>query len=69
MKGDGGGTGMASFIYEVGWIRLLSLVLGSSIHSFDAMISAFILRLACGGLFVKRILHCCQGDLAPVRRR
>jgi spermidine synthase len=60
------GTGLASFIYEVGWIRLLSLILGSSTHSFDAMISAFILGLACGGLFVKRILHRCHGDLAPV---
>lgn len=60
------GTGLASFIYEVGWIRLLSLILGSSTHSFDAMISAFILGLAFGGLFVKRILHRCHGDLAPV---
>jgi len=60
------GTGLASFIYEVGWIRLLSLILGSSTHSFDAMISAFILGLACGGLFVKKILHRCHGDLAPV---
>jgi spermidine synthase len=60
------GTGLASFIYEVGWIRLLSLILGSSTHSFDAMISAFILGLAFGGLFVRRILHRCTGDLAPV---
>jgi spermidine synthase len=60
------GTGLASFVYEVGWIRLLSLILGSSTHSFDAMISAFILGLACGGLFVKKILHRCHGDLAPV---
>jgi hypothetical protein len=60
------GTGLASFIYEVGWIRLLSLILGSSTHSFDAMISAFILGLAFGGLFVKRLLHRFTGDLAPV---
>jgi spermidine synthase len=60
------GTGFASFIYEVGWIRLLSLLLGSSTHSFDAMISAFILGLACGGLYVKRLLRRHDGDLAPV---
>jgi len=60
------GTGFASFVYEIGWIRLLSLILGSSTHSFDAMISAFILGLAFGGLFVRRILHRCSGDLAPV---
>lgn len=60
------GTGLASFIYEVGWIRLLSLILGSSSHSFDAMISAFILGLAFGGLAVKRLIARFTGDLAPV---
>ena len=28
-------TGAASFMYELGWIRMLSLVLGSSTHSFE----------------------------------
>ena len=50
-------TGFASFAYEIGWIRLLSLLLGSSTHSFDIMISAFVLGLACGGLFAKQMLH------------
>ena len=35
-------TGAASFMYELGWIRMLSLVLGSSTHSFELMLSAFI---------------------------
>lgn len=60
------GTGLASFIYEIGWIRLLSLILGSSTHSFDAMISAFILGLAFGGLFARRLIKRFTGDLAPV---
>jgi predicted membrane-bound spermidine synthase len=47
-------TGAASFIYEVGWIRMLSLVLGSSTHAFELMLSAFILGLAFGGLWIKR---------------
>ena len=47
-------TGAASFIYEIGWIRMLSLVLGSSTHSFELMLSAFILGLAFGGLWVHR---------------
>jgi predicted membrane-bound spermidine synthase len=47
-------TGAASFIYEIGWIRMLSLVLGSSTHSFELMLSAFILGLACGGYWVRR---------------
>src|SRR6202034_2979537 len=33
-------TGAASFMYELGWIRMLSLVLGSSTHSFELMLSA-----------------------------
>jgi len=40
-------TGAASFIYEIAWIRMLSLVLGASTHSFELMLSAFILGLAC----------------------
>ena len=47
-------TGAASFIYEIGWIRMLSLVLGSSTHSFELMLSAFILGLACGGLWIRK---------------
>lgn len=46
-------TGTASFMYELGWIRMLSLVLGSSTHSFELMLSAFIFGLAFGGLYVR----------------
>ena len=47
-------TGAASFMYELGWIRMLSLVLSSSTHSFELMLSAFIFGLAFGGLYVRR---------------
>ncbi|MBI3776617.1 MAG: hypothetical protein HY273_13925 [Gammaproteobacteria bacterium] len=47
-------TGAASFIYEIAWIRMLALVLGSSTHAFELMLSAFILGLALGGLWIKR---------------
>jgi spermidine synthase len=47
-------TGAASFMYELGWIRMLSLVLGSSTHSFELMLAAFIFGLAFGGLYVRR---------------
>ena len=47
-------TGASSFMYEIGWIRMLSLVLGSSTHSFELMLSAFILGLAFGGLAIRR---------------
>ena len=47
-------TGLSSFIYEIGWIRMLSLVLGASTHAFELMLSAFITGLALGSLWVKR---------------
>jgi spermidine synthase len=47
-------TGASSFMYEVAWIRMLSLVLGSSTHSFELMLSAFILGLALGGFWIQR---------------
>jgi spermidine synthase len=47
-------TGAASFMYELGWIRMLSLVVGSSTHSFELMLSAFIFGLAFGGLYVRK---------------
>jgi predicted membrane-bound spermidine synthase len=47
------GTAVASFIYEIAWIRMLSLVLGSATHSFELMLSAFILGLALGAFWVR----------------
>jgi spermidine synthase len=47
-------TGLASFIYEIVWIRMLSLVLGASTHAFELMLATFILGLALGGLAVRR---------------
>lgn len=47
-------TGLASFIYEVAWIRMLGLVLGSSTHAFELMLSAFIFGLALGGWWMRK---------------
>lgn len=47
------GTAVASFIYEIAWIRMLSLVLGSATHSFELMLSAFILGLAIGAYAIR----------------
>jgi spermidine synthase len=46
------GTAVASFAYEIAWIRMLSLVLGSATHAFELMLSAFILGLGLGALWV-----------------
>jgi len=71
------GTAMASFIYEVGWIRMLALVLGSSTHAFELMLSAFILGLSLGAWWMRKhadrwtdqlralaVIQLCMGALA-----
>ena len=57
-------TGAASFLYEMGWIRMLSLVLGSATHSFELMLSAFILGLALGSFYIRRRI---DGAADPLR--
>lgn len=47
-------TGATSFVYEIGWVRLLNQALGTTVHSFELMLSAFIFGLAFGGLWVRR---------------
>ena len=47
------GTAVASFVYEIAWIRMLSLVVGSATHSFEIMLSAFILGLSLGALWLR----------------
>ena len=57
-------TGASSFIYEIGWIRMLSLVLSSSTHAFELMLSAFITGIALGGLWIRRRI---DGLQHPIR--
>ena len=47
-------TGATSFVYEIGWVRMLNQALGSTVHAFELMLAAFILGLAFGGLWVRR---------------
>jgi predicted membrane-bound spermidine synthase len=47
------GTAVASFVYEIAWIRMLSLVVGSATHSFELMLSAFILGLSLGAWWIR----------------
>ena len=53
-------TGAASFLYEIAWIRGLSMVLGGSTHSFELMLSAFILGLGLGALWIRRRIDLLQ---------
>ncbi|MEO8671038.1 MAG: spermine synthase [Tahibacter sp.] len=47
-------TGASSFVYEIGWIRLLNQALGTTVHSFELMLCAFILGLAIGGWWIRK---------------
>jgi len=47
-------TGATSFAYEIIWVRLLNQALGTTLHSFELMLAAFILGLAFGGLWISR---------------
>lgn len=47
-------TGGTSFVYEITWIRMLAMALGSTLHAFELMLAAFIGGIACGGLWLRR---------------
>jgi len=47
-------SGGFSFVYEIGWIRLLNQALGTTLHGFELMLAAFLLGLAFGGWRVRR---------------
>ncbi|RYY82300.1 MAG: spermidine synthase, partial [Comamonadaceae bacterium] len=46
-------TGLSSFVYEVVWIRMLSLVLGAATHAFELMLAPFIFGLAIGAWWIR----------------
>jgi spermidine synthase len=46
-------TGATSFVYEITWIRMLALALGSTLHAFELMLAAFIAGIAFGGLWLR----------------
>ena len=49
-------SGFTAMLYQVAWIRLLSLVLGSSTYSFSLMVAAFISGIALGSLIISRLM-------------
>jgi predicted membrane-bound spermidine synthase len=47
-------SGAASFAYEIIWIRMLSMAVGSTMHAFELMLTSFIAGIALGGLWVRK---------------
>ena len=57
-------SGFVALTYEVAWIRLLALILGSSTYSFTLMLAAFVTGIALGALLVERGLTLGRTPLA-----
>jgi len=57
-------SGAASFAYEIVWIRMLSMAVGSTMHAFELMLASFIAGIALGGLWVRN--HADRTD-SPLR--
>ncbi|MFH1777089.1 MAG: fused MFS/spermidine synthase [Candidatus Omnitrophota bacterium] len=49
-------SGFAAMLYEIVWIRLLSLILGSSTYSFSLMLAAFISGITLGSFLISRLM-------------
>ncbi|MDW8479042.1 MAG: fused MFS/spermidine synthase [Xanthomonadales bacterium] len=47
-------SGAASFVYEIAFVRMLSLAVGNTLHAFEIMLASFIAGIAFGGLWVRR---------------
>jgi spermidine synthase len=51
------GVGFAALVCEVGWMRGLAIVLGSSIYGFAAMLGAFLSGIALGSLLLRGVVE------------
>ncbi|MEW5807741.1 MAG: fused MFS/spermidine synthase [Acidobacteriota bacterium] len=47
-------SGFLALVYEVGWTRVLSLTIGSSVYSFTIILATFLLGIALGSLIIAR---------------
>lgn len=61
-------TGLSSFIYEVAWIRMLTLVLGAATHAFELMLAPFILGLAIGAWWIRNRIDASRDALVLLAR-
>ena len=57
------GSGFASLVYQVTWVRLLGLGLGSTSASISIVVSSFFLGMSLGSYFFDRIARTRFGEL------
>lgn len=59
-----GVSGGVSMMYEIGWTRILAIVLGSSIYAFAVMLSTFLFGIALGSFLFSWIVKRIKIDLS-----
>jgi spermidine synthase len=50
-------SGFAALVFQIAWVRLFSLVFGSSVYSFSAVLGIYLLGLALGSALVARFMR------------
>ena len=50
-------SGLAALVFQIAWVRLFSLVFGSSVYSFSAVLGVYLLGLALGSALVARSMR------------
>ncbi|MBD3182054.1 MFS transporter, partial [Candidatus Poribacteria bacterium] len=51
-----GVSGFAAMVYELAWIRILAMILGSSVYAFSIMLATFLVGLALGSILFSFIV-------------
>jgi spermidine synthase len=49
-------SGVAALTFQIAWVRLFSLVFGSSVYSFSAVLGIYLLGLAIGSSLIARLM-------------
>jgi spermidine synthase len=57
-------SGFSALIYQVLWLRLLSLVFGVTVHAATTVVAAFMTGLALGSIWAGRLAHRLRRPLA-----
>ncbi len=50
-------SGLAALAFQIAWVRLFSLVFGSSVYSFSAVLGVYVFGLALGSAVIERAMR------------
>jgi spermidine synthase len=60
-------SGFAALVFQIAWVRLFALLLGSSVYSFSAVLVVYLTGLAGGSALVAPALSAARGKRRPAR--